>query len=78
MNGHANNAMYIQWAMDAVDMDVTLSRQLTELKVNFNHEVMAGETVDLYRTVAPSSGTYYIEGKVRGAGTSSFCAELVF
>lgn len=79
MNGHANNAMYVQWAMDAMDVALTSAKPLRELKINFNHEVRAGETVDLSMTEIPDEDIYYMEGKVRGgSGASSFCAELAF
>ena len=79
LNGHANNAMYVQWAMDAVSSDVTREKPLKELKINFNHEVMPDESVSLFR--ASAGDTYYIEGKIpdgEGRYKSSFCVELAF
>jgi acyl-ACP thioesterase len=78
MNAHANNAMYMQWAMDAVEYDLAASHPLKELTINFNHETKAGDKVMIYRAeVAKEDGIHvYVEGKVEG--TSSFTVELIF
>ena len=81
MNGHANNAMYIQWSMDVIDGSVTLKKPLKELKVNFNHEILAGESVALYLVSVPGEDIYYVEGRKQEDGkdgTVSFCVEMVF
>ena len=83
LNGHANNAMYIVWSMDIVGCDVTLGHPLKELKINFNHEVRAGETVDLYLggTTEGEERKYWVEGRIRGNETSqvsSFVVEMTF
>lgn len=81
LNGHANNAMYLLWAMDAVGCDVTLRRPLREMTVNFNHEIKAGETADLYLSseISGNDMKYWVEGRIREQdGKSSFIAELVF
>ena len=49
MNGHTNNAMYMQWAMDAVDYKIASSRPVKEVTINFNHETKAGDVVSIYR-----------------------------
>ena len=83
LNGHANNAMYIVWSMDALPCDITLNRPMKELKINFNHEVRAGETVDLYLGTAEDGGErkYWVEGRIRGneaSPVSSFIVEMTF
>jgi len=77
-NAHANNAMYMQWAMDAVDYEVTSSRPVKTFTINFNHETKAGETVDIFRAgVEKEDGLHvYVEGKLGDA--SSFVVEIVF
>ena len=42
MNGHTNNAMYMQWAMDAVDYDIASTMPVKWFTINFNHETIAG------------------------------------
>lgn len=78
LNGHANNAMYIVWAMDAVDYDVTSTRPLKELKINFNHETRPGEAIQISRVrfdYGDGAG-YLVEGK--SGDRQAFCAELLF
>lgn len=78
MLGHTNNAMYMHWAMDAVDYDVTSKKPLKDLIINFNHETRAGEKVSIYRTVVETEDglRVYVEGKV--GDVSSFCIEMLF
>lgn len=78
MNAHANNAMYMQWAMDAVDYEVASTRPVKEFTINFNHETKAGDVVELYkaRVHDGDSLTVYVEGQV--GGQSAFCVEIKF
>ena len=78
MNGHANNAMYMQWAMDAVDYDVASVRPVKEFTINFNHETKPGDTVSLYKARVEDGENLkvYVEGKVDGQ--SAFCVEIMF
>lgn len=74
MNGHANNARYIVWAMDALGYEFLADNPVKELKINFNHETKPGETITLYRAV--QGNLHYIEGKV--GERSAFCVEFLF
>lgn len=78
MNGHTNNAMYMHWAMDAVEYEVASAMPVRSLTINFNHETKVGEKVELYRvTVESEDGRHvFVEGKV--GDTSAFCVEIVF
>ena len=78
MNAHTNNAMYMQWAMDAVEYELVSSRTLKAFTINFNHETKAGDHVMIYRAVVEKEdGIHvYVEGKVEEA--SSFTVELIF
>ena len=78
MLGHANNAMYMQWAMDAVDYETASKMPVKEFTINFNHEVKAGDKVELYRaSVEKEDGRHvFIEGRV--GDVSSFCVEIIF
>lgn len=73
-NGHANNAKYTAWAMDALPEDIVYHKYLKEESINFNQEAMPGETVDLYTTDGPE---YTVLGKVgdRKIFTSTFIFE---
>ena len=78
MLGHANNAMYMQWAMDVVGYELASERPVKEFTINFNHEIKAGEKVTLYRAcVEKEDGLHvFIEGCTQVA--SSFCVEIIF
>ncbi|MBQ8811199.1 MAG: hypothetical protein IJZ70_02655 [Bacteroidales bacterium] len=77
-NGHTNNAMYMQWAMDAVDYETASSRPVKEFAINFNHETKAGEKIDISRaSLEKEDGLHvFVEGKT--GDVSSFVVEIVF
>lgn len=78
MNAHTNNAMYMHWAMDAVEYGLVSENPVREITINFNHETKAGDRVDIYRaTVRKEDGVHvFVEGKV--GEVSTFCVEIVF
>lgn len=78
MNAHANNAMYMQWAMDAVDYDIASTRPVKEFTINFNHETKPGDKVEIYKArIEEGDGRrVFVEGKVDGQ--SAFSVEIVF
>lgn len=77
-NGHANNAMYMQWAMDAVNYEIASHRPVREFTINFNHEIKPLETVAIYKAIVEEGERrhVFIEGKV--GEQSSFCVEIIF
>ena len=77
-NAHANNAMYMQWAMDAVDYQVASTRPVKEFTINFNHETKAGDRVQIYKIIDErEDGRHvFVEGKVEDQ--SAFTVEIVF
>ena len=77
-NGHTNNAMYMQWAMDAVGYDTASSAPVKWFTINFNNETKVGDYVALYRSCrqAEDGMHVFVEGKV--GDTSAFCVEIVF
>lgn len=77
-NGHANNAMYMQWAMDAVDYGIASSRAVKSFTINFNHEIKPMETVSLYRTVVETADGLHVFVEGRLGETSAFCTEIIF
>ena len=46
--GHANNARYIQWIQDATDTDILTASDQIRLDINYLHEVLPGDTVELW------------------------------
>ena len=78
MNAHANNAMYMHWAMDVVGYEVTENREVKSWTINFNNEIKPQEDVCLYRACTESEdGLHvFIEGKIEEK--SAFVVEIVF
>ena len=72
-NGHVNNVKYVVWALDSLEYDLVSSRQIRELVVNYDSEVLPGQSVDLYRAVENTEDgiVCYIVGKVGEKSTFS-------
>ena len=66
------------WAMDAVGYDITSSRPLKEMKINFNRETRPGDEVTICKSCmeTPDGLVFHIEGEA--GGQSAFSAELLF
>lgn len=77
-NGHTNNAMYMQWAMDTVEYEIASTRPVKEVTINFNHETKSGDIVSLYRaSVEKEDGLHvFVEGRL--GDVSAFCVEITF
>ena len=77
-NGHTNNAMYMQWAMDAVDYEISSKRAVKWFTINFNHETKAGDNVQIFKVIEErEDGRHvFVEGKV--ADQSAFIVEIAF
>ena len=65
-NGHVNNVKYVVWALDSLDYDLVASKSVKELLVNYDCEVLPGQSVDLYRFVESGDNciSCYVVGKV--------------
>ena len=74
LQGHTNNARYMVWAMDCLDYGEAASRPVREVRIQFNHETLAGEEVVLY--LFRDGDTCYVEGKVEDR--QAFCARIDF
>ena len=85
-NGHANNAMYAFWAIDAIGNDYMLKHQISDFYINFNHEAKAGDKIAIFRHFDQEDGKpiAMIEGKIVDdpqeplKGTSSFVVKCIF
>ena len=77
-NGHVNNVKYVVWALDVLDYELVSKKTIKELLVNFDSEVLPGQSVDLYRVVEQVDDTLvcYIQGKVDGK--ASFSVKINF
>lgn len=77
-NGHTNNAMYMQWAMNSVDYETASSRPVKEFTINFNHETKAGDVVDIYRASAEKEDGLHVYVEGRLGDVSSFVVDILF
>ena len=77
-NGHVNNVKYVVWAIDAVKAEDVQERPLKELLINYDAEVMPGDTVKISRVRQDTEDgvAYYITGKVDDK--QNFAVKLVF
>lgn len=77
-NGHVNNVNYVMWAIDAVKSEDIKERQIKEMLINYDAEVMPGDTVRISRVRIEDGDnlTYYITGIV--ADKQNFSVKLVF
>ena len=73
-NGHTNNTRYLQWAMDALDLDYVGEHDVSDVFINFNKEALPGESVELMH--AEADGCHYIEGLEGGAQV--FITKIMF
>ncbi|MBQ9185829.1 MAG: hypothetical protein IJ151_08180 [Bacteroidales bacterium] len=69
---HTNNARYVLWAMNCIDCELIKEHPFKEITINFNHETLAGNAVDLY--VLKDNLTYYVEGTCNG--NQVFCLKV--
>ena len=74
INSHANNVKYTVWAMDALPEELVYNHRLLEHTINFNKEVLPGETVELLH--AEKDGAHIIEGRV--GDHQAFICRLLF
>jgi len=71
-NGHANNAKYIQWAVDALPAEISTAKDLGRMEINFNAESRLGEDIEL--KTCCGDGVCYVEGF--SGGTRRFISAL--
>lgn len=62
INKHTNNARYVEWALDAIDPEISLNMTVKEMCINFNNESLPGDIIDIY-TARTSDNQIFIEGK---------------
>lgn len=78
MNGHVNNAIYMQWAMNAVNYEISSERPVKEFTINFNHEIKPQETVSIYKAIVEKEDGRHVFVEGRVGEQSSFCVEIIF
>ncbi len=74
-NGHVNNAKYIEWAMDFLDILPVTSRKVDHFRINYNNEAHLSDTIDI-KVAGTDPLTCYVEGV--NEGKNIFRAEISF
>ena len=74
LNGHLNNAFYLDLVCDALPLDVVRKGPVTFASINYHREVPMGETVEVF--YAPSAEGWYIIGKHNGQNSFESYLEL--
>jgi len=64
LNGHINNAFYLDVACDALPLDVVRKAPVTFASINYHREVPMGTSMELF--YAPSADGWYVIGKREG------------
>ncbi|MDR1065583.1 MAG: acyl-ACP thioesterase, partial [Oscillospiraceae bacterium] len=65
VNGHVNNARYVDFAMDSLPLEYHAENIVKSIEISYVSEARAGETLTLRSAAAP--GVTYIEGVNGGA-----------
>jgi acyl-ACP thioesterase len=69
INRHTNNAKYIEWALDCINLDLVTRMKVTNLIINFNTESRLGDEISFccaysgLETPDCDNKSVFIEGK---------------
>jgi len=73
--GHVNNVKYMEWCIDAVTSADNADREIREIEINFNHEALIGERIDI-AGYEDTGGDYYFTVTREGDGKEIISARL--
>jgi acyl-ACP thioesterase len=78
VNEHLNNAKYIDYIMDCFSVDKHKKHSVKSIDVNYMHESLPGETIQLYIDTADiKDNLVYIEGIKEDTKLTSFKAQIL-
>jgi len=84
INRHTNNAKYIEWALDCLDLDLVTKMKVTNMIINFNTESRVDDEITFYCAHSgPDTGdsnnkSVFIEGKRVDASVFQVFLEYTF
>lgn len=64
INGHVNNTCYVAWMCDALGVQVLGEKRISKLVVNYNHEILPGQAVELKHEL--NENTFCMSGDCAG------------
>ena len=73
--GHVNNVKYMEWCIDAVTSADNADREIREIEINFNHEALIGDLIDI-AGYEDAGGDYYFTATREGDGKEIISARL--
>ncbi len=78
MIGHVNNSRYVEWVCDSLPMDIFRSHTPDWIQLNYDHEVLPGDTVAVKTgTSADSKDLWMVEGTKLDSGLRAFSAHVM-
>ena len=75
LNQHMNNARYIDWALDVLDLDLHRNHFISEVTIHYKKEILPLAFVDLY--VGCADNRHIVEGRNK-EGEVHFLIEIHF
>ena len=76
LNGHVNNAKYVEYIFDSLSIDEHRSMKFTSIDVNYSSEMSPGETLSV--KFCEDDTSVYVEGENSGSSAVVFKAKIGF
>lgn len=76
INGHMNNAKYLDWACDLLPFERLRERGICEWQINYTSETLPGETLAL--SLLEEGDAAYVQGKKTHDGRVAFEAKMMY
>jgi medium-chain acyl-[acyl-carrier-protein] hydrolase len=77
--GHVTSSRYLEWIADTFSLEDHSTRRLTDLQINYTHEVKPGESVSLASGPDGSAPSrWWVQGTNHATGLRAFEAVLKF
>jgi medium-chain acyl-[acyl-carrier-protein] hydrolase len=73
--GHVNNVRYMEWCIDAATSAENKGQEVRELEINFNHEALLGDQIDIAGCEG-EQGEYYFVATRESDGQEIITARL--
>ncbi len=79
VNRHLNSIRYLDWALDCLSSDWLQNKRITDLNINYMHEIYAENEVDIkYKLLCNNPYTYQFVGNNVNTNETSFLMNIVF
>jgi acyl-ACP thioesterase len=77
-NRHVNNARYVEWIFDLLDVDLLDNSAPSFFSIEYKHEVEAGETVKFKVDNKTNPAVFDVEGIIEGSNQTCVRSRIVF